>query len=136
VLAGDFTLTQAIRFYSRLRLNSDGLGLDYLETGANFSLSRVSGYISYLQEAQAPDGLKVQSLDLHGETFLTKHWGVSAYAIIDGGAWRRRDFGVIYRDSCIRVEVLYRHDETFNGTLGPSTSVLLRLSLATLGNTH
>jgi len=30
--------------------------------------------------------------------------------------------------------VLYRHDETFNGTLGPSTSVILRLSLATFGS--
>jgi len=30
--------------------------------------------------------------------------------------------------------VIYRHNETFNSTLGPSTSVVLRLSLATLGN--
>jgi len=136
VFASDFAITQTVRIYTRLRLKSDGLGLDYLETGASFALARVSGYISYLQEAEAPDGLKVQSLDLHGETFVTRHWGVSAYAIVDNGAWRRRDFGLIYRDSCIRVEVLYRHDETFNGTLGPSTSVLLRLSLATLGATH
>jgi hypothetical protein len=32
--------------------------------------------------------------------------------------------------------VLYRRNETFNGTLGPSTAVVVRLSLATLGNTR
>ena len=80
-----------------------------------------------------PNDAKVKSLDVHGEAFLTRNWGVTGYGIVDDGVFRREDLGVVYRDDCIRVEVLYRHDETFNGTLGPSTSVVLRLSLATFG---
>jgi LPS-assembly protein len=110
--------------------------INRLEAGAAFTAERAEGYVSYLQEAQSPLGGRVRSLDIHGAVFPLKHWGVTAYAIVDGGAWRRRDFGVVYRDDCLRVEVLYRHDETFNGTLGPSTSVVVRLTLATLGNTR
>jgi LPS-assembly protein len=75
-------------------------------------------------------------VDARGEAFFTRHWGVSTYVIVDSGHFRESDFGLVYRDDCIRVEVLYRHDQTFNGTFGPTTSVLLRLSLATLGATR
>ena len=86
-------------------------------------------------------GTPLKSLDVHGEGFLTSHWGVTTYAIIDSGTWRRQDVGLVYRDNCVRVEVLYRHDNTQNGTLGPSTSVVLapharhvrRLRLQSLG---
>ena len=67
---------------------------------------------------QVPNDAKVKSLDVHGEAFLTRNWGVTGYGIVDDGVFRREDLGVVYRDDCIRVEVLYRHDETFNGTLG------------------
>jgi len=128
------TPLRGVNLFSRLRLDSSTFAINRLEAGADFATERASGYISYLQEAQSPTGTKVSALDIHGEAYVTKHWGVTAYAIVDQGAWRRRDFGVVYRDDCVRVEVLYRHDETFNGTLGPSTSVVLRLTLATLGN--
>jgi LPS-assembly protein len=96
----------------------------------------VDGYIAYLKEPVAPNGQPLNSLDLHGEAFFTRHWGVTSYSIIDSGAWREQQFGLVYRDECIRVEVIYRHNETFNGTLGPTTSVVLRLSLATIGATR
>jgi len=78
----------------------------------------------------------IKSLDFRGEIWATRHWGLSVYGIhdLEAGVWRREDVGIVYRDNCIRVELLYRHDETFNGTLGPSTSVVLRLTLATMGN--
>jgi LPS-assembly protein len=123
-----------VSLFSRLRLDSDTFAVNRLESGVDFATERATGYISYLHEAQSPTGAEVSALDIHGEAYATKHWGVSAYAIVDQGAWRRRDLGVVYRDDCVRLEVLYRHDETFNGTLGPSTSVVLRLTLATLGN--
>ncbi len=44
-----------------------------------------------------------------------------------------RDIGVIYRDDCIRFEVIYRREDTVIGRLGPSNSVSVRLTLATLG---
>jgi LPS-assembly protein len=136
VVGADMTPVEGIRLFANLRLAADSLQINRLEAGAAFKLPRIDGYIAYLQEPVSPNGAPLSSLDLHGETFFTRHWGVSSYAILDGGRGRRTDFGLVYRDDCIRVEILYRHDETFNGTLGPTTSVVLRLSLATLGATR
>jgi LPS-assembly protein len=70
--------------------------------------------------------------------FITRHWGVSVYGVrdLEAGAWRQRDLGLIYQDDCTRVEIVYRHGETFNRTLGPSESVVIRLTLATFGNSR
>ncbi len=152
VFYADATPLKDVWLFSRLRL-APGFGrIDYAEIGARFATSRLSGYVSYVDEHQSPSYLPVASpnpqltgptvpgspevkdLDVHAEAFVTRNWGASGYVILDNGIVRRQDFGIIYRDDCIRVEVLYRHDETFNGTLGPSTSVVLRLTLATFGS--
>ena len=155
VFYADMTPVKNVWVFSRLRLASNALTINDLEIGVRASTPRLAGYLSYLEEARSPSYLpvvapspfpapprrvqvpgdaRVKSLDIHGEAFLTRNWGVTGYAIVDSGVFRRQDVGVVYRDDCIRVEVLYRHDETFNGTLGPSTSVVLRLSLATFGS--
>ncbi len=155
VFYADATPIKNVWVFSRLRLASNGSAVNVFEAGVRAQTSRLSGYVSYLEEARSPSYLpvvapstlpqpphnvqvpgdaRVKSLDVHGEAFVTRNWGVTGYAIIDSGVFRRQDVGVVYRDDCIRVEVLYRHDETFNGTLGPSTSVVLRLSLATFGS--
>lgn len=136
ILAADATPWKGIRLFSRLRLDSRTFGVNELQAGGAFTTSRVEGSVSYLLEAQGPAGVQVNSLDIHTALFATRNWGITNYLILDSGTWRRTELGVVYRDDCLRVEVLYRHDETFNGTLGPSTSVLLRLTLATLGNTR
>jgi LPS-assembly protein len=136
IVAGEITPLTNVHLFSRWRLDTNTLAVNRLEAGGEFTTSRVSGYLSYLQEAQSPTGRPVKSLDFRGEIFATRHWGLTLYGIhdVEGNVWRREDIGVVYRDACVRVEILYRHDQTFNGTLGPSTSVVLRLTLATLGN--
>jgi LPS-assembly protein len=158
IIGAEATPLRGVSLFSRWRLDSTSLGTNRLEAGASFAISRITGYVSYLQEAQAPTlfpvtqaagsqpnpcavvsvacTAKVKSLDFRGEIYATRHWGITVYGIrdIDGGEWRKRDVGIVYRDDCIRVELLYRRDETFNGTLGPSSAVVLRLNLATLGN--
>jgi hypothetical protein len=44
-----------------------------------------------------------------------------------------RDIGVVYRDGCTRLDVIYRQEDLQIGRLGSSTSVNVRLTLATLG---
>ncbi len=135
ILAAEATPLKGVSLFTRWRMDSGDFSINRLEAGVDLATSRANGYISYLQEANSPTGQRVRSLDLHGEVFATRHWGASVYAIVDQGAWRRRDFGVVYRDDCVRMEVLYRHDETFSGPqFGPSSSVVFRLTLATLGN--
>ncbi len=136
VVGADMTPLDGIRLFANLRLAAESFAVNRLETGVSFKLPRVDGYVAYLQEPQSPNGAPLTSLDVHGEAFFTRHWGVTSYAIVDGGHWRQTDLGLVYRDDCIRVEVIYRHNETFNGTLGPTTSVVLRLSLATIGATR
>jgi LPS-assembly protein len=139
IIGAEVTPIKGITVFSHWRLDTSTLAINRVEAGVNFATSRASGYVSYLQEAQSPLGGKITSLDMHGEVFPLKHWGATVYAIVDGGTWRQSDLGLVYRDDCIRVEVLYRRNETYNGTLGPSTSVILRLSFATSalsGYTH
>jgi LPS-assembly protein len=127
---------KGVSLFSRWRFDSQSFAVNRVETGVDLATSRFSGYISFLRERVSPTGVKVTSLDVHGEVWATKHWGATVYSILDGGAWRQNDIGLVYRDDCIRVELLYRRNDTFNGTLGPSTSVILRLSLATLSNSR
>ena len=89
-----------------------------------------------IQEAQDPDGQPVRDIDFHGEFFVWKNWGISAYGAreFETGVWRQEDFGIVYRDQCIRIEILYNRNDTNNGVLGPSQGVGIRLSLATFGN--
>ena len=136
IVGVDAQLFSNVSAFSRWRLDSSNFSVNSAETGVDFTSNRVSGYVSYLYEAQSPTGGRVNSLDIHGEVWATKHWGLDIYSIVDGGTWRQNDIGVVYKDDCIRVEVLYRRNETFNGTLGPSSSVIFRLSLATIGNTR
>jgi len=136
IFAADATPIKNLRLFARLRLDSSTFTMSALETGASFNTARAEGTVSYVRESDAPTGVPVSSLDIHTALFATPHWGVTNYFIVDGGAWRRTEVGLVYRDDCLRVEVIYRHDETFNGTLGPSSSVVIRLKLATLGNTR
>ena len=78
----------------------------------------------------------MQDLDFHGEFFILKNWGVTTYGAREftSGVWREEDFGIVYKDQCIRFEIDYRRSNTTNGVLGPHSGIGFRLSLATLGN--
>lgn len=136
ILATDATPIKGVDIFSRWRLDAINFSIRRLEIGADFTTSRVDGQIRYLQEAMDPTGQPVKDLDFHGEVFVTKHWGISVYGAreFETGVWRQQDIGLVYRDDCLRVEVVYRRDNTFNGVLGPSQGIGIRLTLATLGN--
>ncbi len=127
---------RGIDFFSDWRLNSATFSPDRIWSGLDFRAGPIAGYVSYLQERVSPSGAPVKSLDLHAEAFVSKHWGIDSYVIRDfaAQAWRKEDVGIVYRDNCVRIELLYRRDETVNGTFGPTNAVVLRLSLATMGN--
>ncbi|MFO1012585.1 MAG: LPS assembly protein LptD [Caulobacteraceae bacterium] len=136
IVAAEATPMPGVNFFARGRFDDSDLSVRRLEAGVDVATSRVNGFIRYLKEDVSPSGVRVEDIDIKAEVFLTANWGFTAYGVrdIDAGRWRQRDFGIVYRDDCTRVEVLYRHDETFNRALGPSESIVLRLTLATLGN--
>ncbi|HEY9233470.1 MULTISPECIES: LPS-assembly protein LptD [Phenylobacterium] len=129
-----------LSFFGRARLDGDDLSLARAETGVNVSNSRWGyGYVRYLRDRSNPNAIdnngKVENLDLGGEIYLTKNWGVTLYGnrdLVQSG-WVIRDIGVVYRDDCTRVDFVYRREDTVLNRLGPSESFSIRLTLATLG---
>ena len=112
-----------------------GFELHRLEAGANVFNKYGNGFVRYLTDDFDINGTKRENLDLGGELNLGKRYGVSFYGQRDlsQDSWVIRDVGVFYRDDCLRVDVIYRREDTIIGRLLPSESVSVRLTLATLG---
>ena len=94
----------------------------------------VSAYLRYELDNTNP-GAEFRDLEGAAEFFVTKHWGIGLSGVRDlqFNAWRLRDVSLIYKDECVQVQVIYQHQDTIQGQLGASDTVLLRLTLATLG---
>ena len=145
-----------LSFFSRDRLDANSFAVQRDDTGVNFSLPHgyiiltydynQSGY-SVQQLTQTVNGVTTtagqsvvgvtQDALINGQIFLTKHWGVGANVSRD---FDHSDFPVaqldlIYQDDCIRLDILYTHDETYGAVLGTSNAITFRLTLATLGDT-
>ncbi|WP_293677092.1 LPS assembly protein LptD [uncultured Phenylobacterium sp.] len=135
IVAASAQPIRGLSLFTRARLDSDTLDIHRLEAGANASNKYGSGFIRYLTDDFDINGVKRENLDIGGEIYLSKNYGVSLYGNRDlrNDAWVIRDYGVFYRDDCLRVDVIYRREDTVIGRLLPSESVSVRLTLATLG---
>lgn len=78
---------------------------------------------------------RTQSAEISGSTLVTKHWGVLANVTRDlqTRIFPVAQMGVYYQDDCVRLDLLYTHDETYSSVIGSSNTVSFRLTLATLG---
>ena len=135
VVAADAQPIKGVSLFTRARLDSASLGIRRLEAGANVSSRYGNGYVRYLTDDFDINGVKRENLDLGGEIYVARNYGFSVYGNRDlkRNAWVVRDYGIFYRDDCLRVDVIYRREDTIIGRLLPSESVSLRLTLATLG---
>lgn len=124
-----------LSLYARGRL--DDLNLQRIEGGVNATLDRGSTYLRYMRVERDFQGRPREDIEGAAEVFLTKNWGLVGDAVrdLEQKSWRRRSVGVVYRDECLRFEVLYQRDN--NPVLGTkaSQSIAVRLTLATLGDT-
>ncbi len=136
IVAGDAKPFQQLTLYGRARFDSETLDLRRVEIGANATFERASGYVRYLHDNQDITGVERQDIDFAADVMVTKTIGVTAAGIwdIENDIWRRQELGLFYRDDCLDVAVVWIHEETFNRSLGPSDAVVLRLTLATLGD--
>jgi LPS-assembly protein len=134
VLAVDTTPIDGMSLFSRALFN-DSVGVDRAEVGIDFAYDRMRGYLRYDIDNTIPTA-KINDIEYGAEFFPLKNWGVSIAGIHDLNAkdWRLRDVGIVYRDDCIRVEVVYQHQDTIQGQLRGSDAVFLRLTLATLAD--
>jgi LPS-assembly protein len=133
VVSADVTPMRGLSFFAHGLIDAQG-NVPLADIGANFAVTNLSGYIRYQVDATDP-ATKFSDLEGGAEFYFTKHWGLGLSGVrdLEANAWRLRDVSLIYKDECIRVQVIYQHQDTIQGQLGSSDTVLLRLTLATLG---
>jgi LPS-assembly protein len=155
IVAASATPIRGINTFIRARFDDETSKLNRLEAGLDASVSRAYGSVRYLKDNRDTSGLRQENLDFAGDYKITQHWGVSALGRLsyqDARAfglpasdsqwsWTRQDLGVYYTDDCVRLDVIYQNEDRYTLTsdsglrLRSDKSIVLRLTLATLGDT-
>lgn len=142
IVAATVTPVRGINAYVRTRLDSDTTKINRLETGVDAYTQRLQGSFRYLKDNVDSNGERQENFETRGQLQLTKKWALTALGQLDlvAETWRRRDIGVAYTDDCIRIDIIYQQEDRYSSTvtglrLQPDRSVVVRLTLATLGDT-
>jgi len=145
-----------LSLYNRARISRDSFTVQREEFGATAGFGRINGSISYnyntsglayvpVTSAASPTITykavvgKVEDMSISGSLQLARNWGLEAIASRD---MRNRLFptaqiGVFYQDDCLRIDVLYHHNETLRGygeRIGASDGIGVRVTVVTLGD--
>ena len=134
IFSGSITPVRGLSIYNRTELDDTNFSLRREEVGANFMIRFLQGYVRYLRDNSDPANV-LNDIEAAGNVYVSKNWGVVFYGTRDlkNDAWARRDMGVFFQNNCARIEVIYHYEAGFAELGGPSHSVQLRLTLATLG---
>ena len=154
VVAATTQPVTGLSVFTRSRLDADSFAVRREEAGISYAVPGFSSTVRYdLNESGltqlAPSETMVgqtigetvidrtEDVTYAGTAFITPHWGVSAIVSRDlkQNVFPITQVGLIYDNECIRVDVLYTHDETFGNVIGTSDSLSFRISLSTLGGT-
>jgi len=136
IVAAEGMPMHGVELFSRARLGAEDLALRRFEAGADVNLPRVQGFVRYLRDENDPMGERREDIDFAGNVPIAGNWGVTFRGVrdLERDVWRREEFGPRYRNQCLDFAVVWVHEETFNRTVGPSDSIQVRLTLATLGD--
>jgi len=136
IVAAEGAPVDGLSFFTRARFDASNWDVRRMEAGVNVDFKRANGFIRYLRDNQDITGVQREDVDFAGEVMIAGNWGVTFAGVrdIESDVWRRQEFGALYRDDCLDLAVVWVHEETYNRSLGPSDSVILRLTLATLGD--
>ena len=145
VVAATVTPYPGISAFTRSRLDKDDFSLHREEAGLDVGYARALGSLRYSYNENGlfvdPTGVvrtgKTEDATVSFQAFPLQHWGVAINATrdLEQKLTPVSQFSLIYRDDCVRVDVVYTHDETYAAAIGSSNSVQVRLTLATLGDT-
>lgn len=135
VTAASLTVAPWVTIYGRARLDSDDYKVSRGEAGVNIATKRVVLAGRYLVDELDLSGARREDFSGYAEALVTKNWGFIASANYDiqADVWASTAFGLLYKDECLRFELLYQRDGTYDRSFTPSSQVTLRLTLATLG---
>jgi LPS-assembly protein len=135
IVAASATPARGVSLYGRTLLDSNSLDPRRMEAGVALNMPNIQGYARYYYDKTDPVR-PIHNLEAAADVFVTKHWGFVVYGArdIERDVWSRRDVGLIYRDECTRIELVYHHEDISILSGGAADSVQLRLTLATLGD--
>ena len=132
-------------FFLRTRLDSETLNVRRSEGGLDVGFRSLQLGLRYLYNESGffidNTGVtqigRVEDATISGSYFVTKNWGVTVNATRDLKlkTWPAAQVGLVYRDECLRLDLIYTRDETYRAAIGASDSIAVRLTLATLGDT-
>ncbi|MDP1632023.1 MAG: LPS assembly protein LptD [Caulobacter sp.] len=136
VVAAEGTPATGITFFTRARFDASNWDVRRMEAGVDVDFDRARGFVRYLRDSQDLTNVPREDIDFAGEVMIAGNWGVTFAGVrdVENDVWRRQEIGGVYRDDCLDLAVVWVHEETYNRSLGPSDSVVLRLTLATLGD--
>jgi LPS-assembly protein len=134
VAGAEVTPFNGLTAFARTRF--DGFDLERVEAGFDADTDRAGGYLRYMRTTADYTGVPREDVEGAAQVFITNNWGIVGAAVrdLEQKVWRRRSLGAVYEDDCLRFEILYQRDN--NPVLGAadSSSVIVRLTLATLGD--
>lgn len=135
IVATEIVPMRGIATFARARFDSDDGDLRRLEAGADVRTDRVEGFVRYLRDQEDLTGLQREDIDFAADVLVVGYWGLTVRGVrdIERDVWRRQEVGALYKDDCLDLRVVWVREEAFNERIGPSDSVQVRLSLATIG---
>lgn len=132
--------------WTRELFDSNSWALVRSEAAATWNVGWTHGIVRYLMDNTGLLDLvdpnytypliepgRIEEAEAAGYVMATRHWGAVFDAIRDlrEDIWRRSEAGILYRDTCVDVAVVYQRNVT--NPLGPSSAVLLRLNFPMSG---
>jgi LPS-assembly protein len=137
VVAASAQPMSGVSGFTRALLDSRSGDVRRLEAGFNAGTPRINGFLRYLYDNVDVTGIKTENAQFGGQVLVTKHWGLSGSASWDmaNKVAPQQAIGLVYQDECTHWELIYQHDGTYNRTLRPNDTIMLRLLLVTLGST-
>lgn len=147
IVAGSVNPIKGVSAWTRERFDSKTGSLRRAEASANWNVTWTHGVFRYLLDDTGLLDLidpsftypatqlgRREEAEAAGYVMFTHHWGVVFDATRDvrENIWRRAEAGLLYQDECVRTELVYQRNET--NPLGPTSTVLLRLTFAIAGD--
>ncbi|WP_127565476.1 LPS-assembly protein LptD [Glycocaulis alkaliphilus] len=121
----------------RGRFDGDTTQANRIDAFSRVSIWRVRGDITYSLVDDAAVTTRVrESINLGGNFRVTDNWFLAYSAVrdLERGVTRKQDVSLIYRDECTDLRIIYDQTNYDIGNLGPSRSIMLQVTLFSIGN--
>jgi LPS-assembly protein len=127
-------------FTSRFRLDNDSFDVKRFELEADANFGRINGSLLYGDYAAQPEigFLEARQGILGSTTYkIDTNWAVigGARYDINAGKFDQTRIGLGYVDDCLILALNYITDYTYSGNVTANHTIMLQLSLRTLGGT-